>query len=136
MNFIVKIIISTLAVLVTSYLLPHSMVEVDGFLTAIIVALVLAFLNAVVKPVMIILTVPATFLTLGLFLLVINALIIELADYFVDGFQVHGFWSALLFSLILTLVNSVFEAIRRSDERRQAQRMNPDDPEQPYNPNQ
>lgn len=119
MNFIIKVIISTLAVLVTSYLLPKSMVQVDGFTTAIIVALVLAFLNAVVKPIMVILTIPATFLTLGLFLLVINALIIKIADYFVDGFHVYGFWSALLFSLVLTVINSIFEAIRRNDERRQ-----------------
>lgn len=119
MNFIVKVIISTLAVLLTSYLLPKSMVQVDGFTTAIVLALVLAFLNAVVKPIMVILTIPATFLTLGLFLLVINALIIKIADYFVDGFQVHGFWAALLFSLVLTIINGIFEGIRRNDERRQ-----------------
>jgi putative membrane protein len=125
MNFIVKVIISTLAVLVTSYLLPKSMVEVDGFTTAIIVALALAFLNAVVKPIMVVLTIPATVLTFGIFLLVINALIIKIADYFISGFQVHGFWSALLFSLVLTIVNSVFEAIRRNDERRQNPPNNP-----------
>lgn len=125
MNFIVKVIISTLAVLVTSYMLPKSMVEVDGFTTAIIVALALAFLNAVVKPIMVVLTIPATVLTFGIFLLVINALIIKIADYFISGFQVHGFWSALLFSLVLTIVNSVFEAIRRNDERRQNPPNNP-----------
>jgi putative membrane protein len=117
MNFIVKVLISTLAVLLTSYLLPDRMVAVDGFMTALIVALVLAFLNAIVKPILIVLTIPVTLVTMGLFLLVINAIIIEIADYFVDGFFVNGFWSALLFSLILTIVNSVFEAIRRRDER-------------------
>jgi putative membrane protein len=115
MNFIVKVLISTAAVLLTSYLLPKSMVHIDGFTTALIVAIVLAFLNAVVKPLMIILTIPATILSLGLFLLVINALIILIADYFVKGFDVFGFWSALIFSLVLTIVNSVFEALRRRD---------------------
>ncbi|GAB4136299.1 MAG: phage holin family protein [Bacteroidia bacterium] len=118
MNFIIRIIISTLAVLLTSYLLPKTMVAVDGFVDALIVAVVLAFLNAVVKPVMVFLTIPATMFTFGLFLLVINAFIIIIADYFIDGFKVYGFWSALLFSVILSLVNSIFEGIRRRDEMR------------------
>ncbi|MBI3510081.1 MAG: phage holin family protein [Bacteroidetes bacterium] len=118
MNFIIKVIISTLAVLVTSYLLPKTMVHVDGFVTALIVAIVLAFLNAIVKPIMILLTIPATIFSLGLFLLVINAVIILIADYFIDGFKVYGFWSALIFSIVLTIVNSIFEAIRRNDEQR------------------
>lgn len=118
MNFIIRIIISTLAVLLTSYLLPKTMVTVDGFVDALIVAVVLAFLNAVVKPVMVFLTIPATLFTFGLFLLVINAFIIIIADYFIDGFKVYGFWSALLFSVILSLVNSIFEGIRRRDEMR------------------
>ncbi|CAN5378317.1 phage holin family protein [soil metagenome] len=119
MNFIVRILISTLAVLATSYLLPHSMVYVDGFTTAIIVALVLAFLNSVVKPIFIILTIPATVISLGLFLLVINAVIVLLADYFVDGFKVHGFWSALIFSIVLTIINSIFNAMKKRDEQNQ-----------------
>ncbi len=118
MNFIIKVLISTLAVLLTGWLLPDSMVYVHDFTTALIVALVLAFLNAIVKPILIILTIPATVLTLGLFLLVINAFIILIADYFVDDFKVFGFWSALLFSVVLTVINSIFEGIRRRDEQR------------------
>jgi putative membrane protein len=122
MNFIVKVILSTIAVILAAYLLPKSMVTVDGgFLTALIVALVLAFLNAVVRPLMIILTIPATVVTFGLFLLVINAVIVLIADYFVDGFKVHGFWSALVFSIILTIINSILEAWRKRDEQRQHQ---------------
>lgn len=121
MNFIIRILISTLAVLLTSYLLPKNIVHVDTFTTALIVALVLAFLNAVVKPLMIILTIPATIFTLGLFLLVINAAIIMIADHFVDGFKVGGFWSALLFSVILAIVNSIFERIRKNDDQQQQQ---------------
>lgn len=117
MNFIIRIIISTLAVLVASYLLPESMVHVDGFASALIVAVVLAFLNAVVKPVMVLLTIPATVFTFGLFLLAINAFLIMMADYFVDGFVVYGFWSALLFSFVLSIANAIFEAIRKRDEQ-------------------
>lgn len=116
MNFIVKLIISTLAVLITAYLLPGVEIVDNNFFTALIVAAVLAFLNAVVKPVMIILTIPITFVTLGFFLLVINALMILLAAKIVDGFHVDGFWWALLFSVILSIVTSVMESIGRKNE--------------------
>ena len=109
MNLVTKILISTLAVLLTAYILPG--VKVDGFLTAVVVAAVLAFLNAVVKPLMILFTIPITILSLGLFLMVINALIILLAAKLVDGFVVRGFWWAILFSIILSITNSVFESI-------------------------
>lgn len=116
MKFIIQLIISTLAVLITSYLLPGVEIVDSNFFTALIVAAVLSFLNAVVKPIMIILTIPITFVTLGLFLLVINAFIIMLAAKLVDGFHVNGFWWALLFSLILSLVTSVLEKIGKKDE--------------------
>lgn len=109
MNFIIKLIISTLAVLISSYILPGVEIIDNNFFTAILVAAVLAFLNAVVKPIMILFTIPITFFTLGLFLLVINAFIILLAAKIVDGFHVEGFWWALLFSLILSVVTSVLE---------------------------
>lgn len=75
------------------------------------VAAVLAFLNAFLKPLLIIFTIPFTVITLGLFLLVINAVIIIVTDNLIDGFEVRNFWWALLFSLILSLTTSVFEAI-------------------------
>lgn len=106
-NFIIQLIVSILAVLITAYLLPGVKIAGNSLLTALTVAAVLAFLNAVVKPIMILLTIPITFITLGLFLLVINALIILLTDKIVEGFSVGGFWWALLFSLILSLVNSI-----------------------------
>ena len=109
MNFIAKILISTLAVLVTSYLLPG--VKVDGFYTALIVAAVLAFLNTVVKPLMILFTIPLTIISLGLFLIIINAFIIMLAAKIVNGFEVKSFWWALLFSLILSITTSIFEGM-------------------------
>lgn len=116
MRFILQLIISTLAVLITSYLLPGVKIEDNSFLTALVVAAVLAFLNAVLKPIMIILTIPVTIFTFGLFLLVINALIILLAGKLVDGFHVSGFWSALLFSLILSLITAILEGIKKRDE--------------------
>jgi putative membrane protein len=106
MNWIIRFLLNGLAVVLTAYLLPG--VEVTDYWTALLVALVLAIANVVVKPILIVLTIPITILTLGIFLLVINAMIILLADYFVDGFTVDGFWWALLFSLILSLFNSLF----------------------------
>lgn len=105
MNFILKIILSAVAVLVIANFLPG--VSVVNFTNAVIVAVVLALLKVTIKPLLIILTLPVTILTLGLFLLVINALIILLADNLIDGFHVTGFWVALLFSLILALFESV-----------------------------
>lgn len=108
MNLVVKLLITALAVVISSYFLPG--VSVESFLIAILVAAVLAFLNVIIKPILIFFTIPLTILTLGLFLLVINALIILLTDSLVPGFHVEGFWWALLFSLILSLLVSVFEA--------------------------
>lgn len=116
MKFLIQLVISTLAVLITTYLLPHVSIDNNSFLTALIVAAVLSFLNAVIKPIMIVLTIPITVVTLGFFLLVINALMIMLAAKIVDGFHVDGFWWALLFSLILSLVTSVLEGIKRRDD--------------------
>ncbi|MBS1638210.1 MAG: phage holin family protein [Bacteroidetes bacterium] len=109
MNFIIRLLISTAAVMLTALLLPGVQIEGNSFFTALLVAIVLAFLNAVVKPVLTILSLPITFFTLGLFLLVINAIIILLADKLVDGFHVKGFWSALFFSIILAIINSILD---------------------------
>jgi putative membrane protein len=105
MNFLIRILISALVAFGLSYLLDG--VHIDKFSTALILALVLAVLNALVKPILIILTLPITIITLGLFLFVINALIIMLGDKFIDGFSVDGFWWALLFSILLSLVSSI-----------------------------
>jgi len=104
---IIRFFLTGLAVVLTAYLLPG--VDVTDYWTALLVAAVLALANIFVKPLLIILTIPITIVTLGLFLLVINALMILLADYLVDGFAVSGFWWALLFSLILSIFNSLFD---------------------------
>jgi len=109
LNFIINILVSAVAVLIASNLLPG--VTLDSFWTSLLVALVLAFMNSVVKPILTILTIPITLFTLGFFLLVINAGIILLTDKLVDGFQVNGFWWALLFSFILTITTSVLNML-------------------------
>jgi len=115
MNFLMRILVSTAAVLLTGWILPDSWVQVDNIFTALIVAIVLAFLNQVVKPILIVLTIPVTFATLGLFLLAINAGVIMIADYFVDGFRVGGFWSALGFSIVLAIINGLLGGNRNNN---------------------
>lgn len=128
MNFIVKLLISAIAVLITAYFLEGvtigdnqfykgSSPELNKFVTALLVAIVLAFLNTIVKPILTILSLPITFFTLGLFLLVINAIIILFADKLVDGFKVDGFWTALWFSLVLSLVSALLDLIKGKEER-------------------
>ena len=107
MNWIIRLLLNGLAVVLTAYLLPN--VEVSDYGTALIVALILAVVNVIVKPILVVLTIPITIVTLGLFLLVINAAIILFVDNIVAGFEVKGFWWALLFSLILSIFNSLFD---------------------------
>lgn len=90
-------------------------VNVASYGTAIIVAIVLALLNLVVKPILVLLTLPVTIVTLGLFLLVINAVIILLVDAFISGFNVDGFWVALIFSLLLSIVQSILFSLLPND---------------------
>lgn len=108
MNFFIRLLISALVAFGLSYLLPG--VHIDSFVTALILALVLAVLNMLLKPIMVILTLPITIITFGLFLLVINAAIILLASKLVDGFKVDGFWWALLFSILLSVVTSILHS--------------------------
>ena len=105
MKFIFKILLTAIAVVILAKFLPG--VAIASYSSAIWVALVLGLLRVTVKPILIFFTLPATIVTLGLFLLVINAVIILLADYFVSGFAVAGFWVALLFSLLLSVFQSI-----------------------------
>ena len=114
MNILIRLIISAIAVLVTDLLLPcvslGDMGTTNGLLTALLVAAVLGLLNALLKPLLILLTLPVTMVTLGLFLLVINAVIVIIAARIVPGFSVDSFWWALGFSLLLSLVTSVLNS--------------------------
>jgi putative membrane protein len=114
MNLILRLLLSAVAVLILAYVLPG--VEVAGFNSAIIVAIVVALLRLIVRPILVILTLPVTIVTLGLFLLVINAIIILLADYFVGGFAVQNIWWALLFSLLLSFLQSVLYSFLNKDK--------------------
>lgn len=105
MGIIIRILVTALAALLTQYILPG--VSIADFKTALLVAIVLGLLNLIVKPVLVILTLPVTVLTLGLFLLVINALIVMWASSLVKGFKVENFWWALLFSVVLSVISSV-----------------------------
>jgi putative membrane protein len=113
-NGVIQFLLNGLAVLLTAYLLPG--VHVDHYGQALLAALVLAIANVLLKPLLIIFTIPLTIATLGLFLLVINAIIIIVVDYFVPGFRVDGFWWALAFSLILSIFNSMFTDMTREKE--------------------
>jgi putative membrane protein len=108
-KFIGKILVTAVAALIVSYLLPG--VNINDSVTAILLAVVLALLNGIVKPILIVLTIPITILTLGLFLLVINILIIKWAAAIVPGFSVRDWWSALLFSLLLSLTTAFIEGL-------------------------
>lgn len=114
MNGVVKFLLNGLAVLLTAYLLPG--VHVEHYGHALLVALVLSLANVLVKPLLIIFTIPLTIISFGLFLLVINALVILLVDALVPGFSVDGFWWALAFSLILSVFNSLFGDLTREKD--------------------
>lgn len=109
--FLLKVLVSSFAVVIAEYLLPG--VIIDKFTTALLVALVLAVLNAFLKPIVILLTIPFTILSFGLFLLVINAFMILIAAHFVNGFTVESFWWAFFFSIILSIVTAILEGFNK-----------------------
>jgi putative membrane protein len=113
MNFIMRIIVTSIVAFGLSYILKG--IHIDDFWAAILLAFVLALLNAIVKPLLVILTFPITIITLGLFLLVINAIIILFADNLLEGFTVDSFWWALLFSLLLSFVTSLLYKEEKKD---------------------
>lgn len=106
MNILFRILVTSILVMVITYFFP-SIAIVDGYKSAIIVAIVLGLLNLFVKPVLVLFTLPVTIFTLGFFLLVINAAIIALCTKLVEGFKVDGFIGALFFSIILSISQSV-----------------------------
>ena len=103
MAILVNWLISALVILIAAYILPG--VAVENFWTALVVAVILGILNALLKPLLILLTLPITIVTFGLFLLVINALVVLLVSAIVPGFHIDGFWWAVLFSIIVSLIN-------------------------------
>lgn len=108
-NILIHILIASLAVFVTAYILPG--IAIKDFGAAIVVAIILGLLNYFIKPVLLLVSLPINIVTLGLFTFVINALLVMLVGAMVSGFGVKNFWWALAFSLILSLINGVLNAI-------------------------
>jgi putative membrane protein len=116
MNLLYRLLLNTLAIIIVAYLLPG--VSVSGFWIALVVAIVLGIINTFIKPILFILTLPLTILSLGLFYLVLNAVLIQLTSAIIDGFNIKNFWWAILFSLVLALVNAVFHSFSNKPEHR------------------
>ena len=114
MNLIIRLLVTAVVAFFLTKVL--SGVHIDGFSTAIVFAIVLGVLNLIVTPILKILGLPLTILTLGLFSLVINALVILIADYFIDGMQVDGFWWAFIFSIALSVITSLLSGIFTSSK--------------------
>lgn len=113
MSILINLILSALAVFAAAYILPG--VHVQNFTTALVAAIVLGVINAILKPILVILTLPLTIITLGLFTFVINALLILLAANLVPGFKVDGFLWALILSLVLSVINSVLHSLNPTE---------------------
>lgn len=109
MKLILKILVTAILVVVLGAILPG--VEIISYGTAIVVAVILGLLNLIVRPILVLFTLPVTILTLGLFLLVINAFIILIVDNLIGGFAVDGFWWALIFSLCLSILQSILDSM-------------------------
>lgn len=105
MGLLIRWIVSAIAIILTAYLLPG--IHISSLGAALVTAVILGIVNAILKPLLVLFTLPLTILTLGLFTFVINALMILLVSAIVPGFKVDGFWWALLFSIVMSLINSV-----------------------------
>ena len=114
MGFMIKVLITAVGVYIATRIIPGVSITED-IQTSIIVALVLALLNTFIKPILVILTIPITIITLGLFLLIINALMVKWAASLVDGFEVDGWLPAILFSLLVSFVSYILQAIVGKD---------------------
>ena len=110
-SMIGALIVNTISIFAVSYVL--SGIQIDSFVTALILAVVMAVLNATLKPFLILITIPLTIITFGLFLLVVNVLVLYAAEYLIGGFHIAGFWWALAFSLLVSFVNGLLFGPRR-----------------------
>lgn len=114
MKFIVRLLVTAVVAYGLSIILkPH--IVIDSFSTALIFVIVLGILNAIIKPVLILLTLPITILTLGIFLLIINVLMVILADKFVSGIHIHGFLWAFIFGILLSFISSAISGLQKND---------------------
>ncbi len=109
MGFLIRLLANTLAILAAAYILPG--IEVSGGLSLLAAALVLALINAFVRPVLLFLTLPFTLVTLGLFIFLLNAFCLWLTSQLVKGFEVHGFWTAVFGALFISIVSWAMTAL-------------------------
>ena len=109
MVLLLKWLLMTLSIGIAAYLLPG--ITVNGFFSALLVALFLGIINTLVRPLLILITLPITILTLGLFTFVINAVLVLLASRVIHGFEVRGFWTAMLFSIVLSIIQYILNRI-------------------------
>ena len=107
-NYFIKLLISTILIVVISHFLK---IEITNYVAAIFMAVALSLLNTFLKPILVFFTIPVTIMTLGLFLLIINAVIVEIADYFIDGINVPSFLTAIIFSIILSISQYILNKI-------------------------
>ena len=103
MGFLIRLVANALAILAAAYIVPG--IEVAGGLSLLAAALVLGLVNAVVRPILLFLTLPFTLVTLGLFIFLLNAFCLWLTSWLVKGFEVHGFWAAVLGAMIVSVVS-------------------------------
>ncbi len=108
-GLLIRWLVLTVAIIIASYLLNG--IEVNGFFAAFFAAAALGILNALFRPILIILTLPITILTMGFFLLIINAILIKMASGVIDGFSVHGFWTAIFGSIIISISSALINWI-------------------------
>ncbi|UJF29613.1 phage holin family protein [Kaistella sp. 97-N-M2] len=114
MNLLLRLLVTAVVAYALAYVLPG--IHFSGFTGAIIFAIVLGILNLIVTPILKILGLPLTILTLGLFSLVINAVVFLIADYFIDSMNIDGFWWAFIFSIALSLVTSLLDGLFTSKD--------------------
>ena len=113
-QFLLTWLITAISLVITAYLIPGILIK--GFVVAAIAALVMGFINAIVRPILILLTLPLTLLTLGLFLFVVNAISFSLVSYFTPGFSINSFWDALFGSIILSIISSLLSQVLEAKE--------------------
>jgi putative membrane protein len=112
MYFVIRLLINMVAILIIAYLLPKA-VKVDNWMAALVAAFFLGVINTFIRPLLVVLTLPLTVVTFGLFLLVINGLLLWLVSALVHGFYVNGFWGALISAILISMVSWVLSSFVR-----------------------
>jgi len=108
--FLLRLLVNMVAILIISHLFP-GLISVESFLSALVAAFLLGIVNAIIRPILVFFTLPLTILTLGLFLLVINGLMLWLVSALVRGFHVNGFWGAVVGSLLISIVSWILSRV-------------------------